>query len=93
MVDIKGKLRFTATKRIFRLHQAKWKVEKDMTSARAKVEIQDNEAERGQSRSCCVVCGETLENDSIFFIDKASPERPLLVLSQIRNPLQWGSIG
>ena len=58
MVEIKRKLRFTATKQMFRLHQAKWKVEKGRTSARATVETQDNEAKTGQSRSCCVVCGE-----------------------------------
>lgn len=46
MAEIKRKLKFTATKSIFRLHQAKWKVEKDMTSASPNIKIQDNEAKR-----------------------------------------------
>ena len=47
MVEIYRKLKFTATKQVFRIHQTKWKVEKGRTSARVKVEIQDNESKRG----------------------------------------------
>ena len=56
------------------LHKARWK-EEAMTSARAKVEIQDNGTRRATSILLrCLLKSFGPEKDSIFCLDEARPE-------------------